>query len=384
MPPQVLVQIVQELYQTSQKLRSVLPQMKGKEKESVKRLSDAFDSTFRASLLRAVTANDIEALCCFLDLKLDPNVKYASPHNRSTKATPLFIASDLGHTEAVSLLLEHRADPNLPAEDKRTPLMAASSNNHTEVVELLLSRGAWIETSDEDGNTALRYACVRNHVQAVKLLLEAGANPNVSGRNDWSCLLIACCDNFPQIVSLLLKHGADPYHVVKNGKTCLMMASQSGYTEVVSILLNSERILTERLINRRADDDWTALALAYDHPNVVGRLLSHGADPDPKTKAGWTPLMLACQKKGYPETVELLLKEKVDVDYQSKYGISAYGLANWNNNKLILEYLEKAGAKPRSLALDVVKFFVTMKPLEAQIKKSGSSRGNDIITQLYH
>ena len=56
--------------------------------------------------------NEIVALRTLLELKLDPNVKYdTTQDDRSTKGTALFIASQLGHFEVVSLLLEHHANP---------------------------------------------------------------------------------------------------------------------------------------------------------------------------------------------------------------------------------------------------------------------------------
>ena len=276
MPAEVLVQIIQELHSVTLKYK--------------KRLTNALapvihdlESTFQASLLKAVERNETVALRTLLDLKLDPNVKYNSMQDdRSTKGTAVFIASQLGHSEAVSLLLEHHADPNLSADDKRTPLMAACSNNHLNIVEMLLKGGANIEERDKDDDTALRYAMANghDHPRIAQVLLEKGADPNVIGSDSWSCLLIASCDNFPVIVDLLLKHGADPYVATKGGKgkTCLMLASQDGHMEVLNLLLNSEFIAVEDLINRQTAEGWTALALAYNHPKAVELLLTHGPE----------------------------------------------------------------------------------------------------------
>ena len=302
-------------------------------------IADYLERVFKTSFLDAVEKDEIEALAVLLKLGLDPNVKYSCTldSKKPTKATPLYIASQLGHTEAVRVLLQHNADPNLPSDDKRTPLMIASSSNHPAVVELLLAqKDLDKEAKDEARDNALRYATDRNNIEIMKLLLEVGLDPNIqASENGWTCLLVACCDNYPEIVSLLLKHGANPYLVEKNKKNCLMMAAQNGHTEIVSMLLNSEHVDIHRIINERTEQDWTALALAYDHPEVVELLLDHGgADPNIATDDGWTPLMLACHRKGVPASVEVLLRYNPEIDHVNNLGISAYGLAgiNWTRS----------------------------------------------------
>ena len=372
--PQVLAQCADQLHR-------VMVQLRDKQEKESKQIADYLEGFFRDSLLKTVEEEDeTEALRVLLQLRRDPNVKYPCTFDskKPTKATPLFIASQLGHTEAVRVLLQHNADPNLPSDDKRTPLMIASSSNHPAVVELLLTQeNLDKEAKDEARDNALRYATDRNNVEIMKLLLEGGLDPNIqAGENGWTCLLVACCDNYPEIVSLLLKHGANPYLVEKHKKNCLMMAAQNGHTEIVSMLLNSEHVDIHRIINERTEQDWTALALAYDHPKVVELLLDHGgADPNIATDDGWTPLMLACQRKGVPATVEVLLKYKPNLEHVNNLGMSAYGLARWNNLNEIMTTLERAGARKRLLPVDVTKSVVQFKPLLAIAKKLGYKKG---------
>ena len=55
--------------------------------------------------------------------------------------TPLFIASQNGHCEVVSMLLaKEGVDVNQARDDGATPLFAASSNGHCEVVSMLLAK----------------------------------------------------------------------------------------------------------------------------------------------------------------------------------------------------------------------------------------------------
>ena len=337
---------------------------------------DSLSMIFVVGLLEYVKTNNVGQLNQLLEISLTNdkksrlNSKYEfTIEERPTHAPPIFIASALGHVEVVKLLLAHDANPNLPAEDKRTPLMVASSSNHPEVVNLLLSRGADIEAKDTDGDTCLRYANDRNNPEVIKILLEAKADPNIPGENDWTCLLIACADNYPDIAHLLLEYGADPYHVEKGGKTCLMLASFSGHIEVLTILLKSKHVQLQKLINVQSKGGWTALALAYEHPKAVELLLKHGADVNIATNQRWTPLMLACQRDGCPETVELLLEYKADPNIQGQYGLSAYTLARWNKNKRLMEILEKAGAKKTSIFQNAFSSFFTSSPTLTKKKK---------------
>ena len=369
--------MTQVLAQCADQLHRVMVQLRDRQE---KEIADYIEGFFRDSFLKTVEVEDeIEALRVLLQLRRDPNVKYPCTLDpkKPTKATPLYIASQLGHTEAVKVLLEHNADPNLPSDDKRTPLMIASSSNHPAVVELLLAHKSLNkEVRDDKNDNALRYATDRYNIEVLKLLLEAGLNPNIqAGENGWTCLLVACCDNYLEAASLLLKHGANPYLVEKHKKNCLMMAAQNGHTEIVSMLLNSEYVDVRRIINEQTEQGWTALALAYDHPEVVELLLKHDADPNIATDDGWTPLMLACQRKGVPASVELLLRYHPNLDHTNNLGMSAYGLARWNNLNEIMETLEKAGAKKRLLVGDVTKSVVLMKPLLSIARKFGYREG---------
>ncbi|CAG5134658.1 unnamed protein product [Candidula unifasciata] len=57
---------------------------------------------------------------------------------QSSKATPLHRASYMGHSEIVSLLLQHNADPRSADCDGMTPLHKAAENDHAETVKILI------------------------------------------------------------------------------------------------------------------------------------------------------------------------------------------------------------------------------------------------------
>ena len=61
--------------------------------------------------------------------------------------SPLIGAARRGSLEAVRLLLDRGADPNMPVRGDGNALIVASRAGHADVVKLLLDRGADIEQS---------------------------------------------------------------------------------------------------------------------------------------------------------------------------------------------------------------------------------------------
>ncbi|MCL4361586.1 ankyrin repeat domain-containing protein [Candidatus Dependentiae bacterium] len=82
--------------------------------------------------------------------------------------SPLRLASTLGKTNLVKLLLQNGADQTR----KNSALLAASEKGYSDVIKLLISNGADVNTVDKYGNTPLKVA----KTEAIKKLLrENGA-----------------------------------------------------------------------------------------------------------------------------------------------------------------------------------------------------------------
>jgi hypothetical protein len=119
---------------------------------------------------------------------VDPNgaASVSDGHGNANPYTPLTRAADLGHLEAVRLLLDAGADPGRADGDGATPLMLAALNGQLEVLRLLLARGAAVDTVDPGtGSTAFHYACVQNRPGCAEALARAGCDvglQDTSGR----------------------------------------------------------------------------------------------------------------------------------------------------------------------------------------------------------
>ena len=110
-----------------------------------------------------------------------------------TGQTPFLRAALSGDTTAMRLLLDHGADPNLPASAGTTPLMAAAGMNWVvaqtytvsnaallEAVALCLELGADINATNSMGLTALLGAANRGSNEIIEFLVANGARLDVA------------------------------------------------------------------------------------------------------------------------------------------------------------------------------------------------------------
>ena len=87
------------------------------------------------------------------------------------------VASQNGHTEAVKLLLEKRAEVDAPKNDGATPLLIVSQKGHEFVVRLLLERkvdpGLEVRTPNGRRLRAADLACGYGHKRIAALLSQS-------------------------------------------------------------------------------------------------------------------------------------------------------------------------------------------------------------------
>ena len=97
------------------------------------------------------------------------------------------LASQIGNTEVVRILLNYGAEVNAACDKGITPLMLAGQNGHTGVVRLLLDHGADVNAvlpkTETDGDTsALALSTLNGQQKIVRLLLEKGADRGVAAK----------------------------------------------------------------------------------------------------------------------------------------------------------------------------------------------------------
>lgn len=158
----------------------------------------------RTPLLWAAARGDHQAVQILLNHNANPNVidMYLAP--------PVSYAADRGHTLCVKLLLEAGAvaEPVLPPGIKLgSPLNCAARNTKDPtLLKYLLTYGAQVDSTGVDGNTALHHASRKDNVRFAVLLLDYNANINAANIDQQTPLTTAIIYNSHGVLELLLDH----------------------------------------------------------------------------------------------------------------------------------------------------------------------------------
>lgn len=126
---------------------------------------------------QAIWGGHTDIVKLLIDSKKYVDVTGKSP-NLTTCPTPLIIASIVGNTDIVTMLILAGAGRgvNYVNNEDVTALMFASEGGFTDIAKILIDNGANVNMQDVKGGTALMRAVKAGHIDMVKLLLDAGAN----------------------------------------------------------------------------------------------------------------------------------------------------------------------------------------------------------------
>jgi ankyrin repeat protein len=127
------------------------------------------DGDGRTALIWGAIQGSYDALKLVLEAKARPDLVDKVGNGA------LYHAAENGHLEVVNLLLSYNAPVDQENRDGRTPLMAAVRNGHAQIVKALIAAGADLSHSDFTGRTALDIARNGRSRQVTKLLEAAGA-----------------------------------------------------------------------------------------------------------------------------------------------------------------------------------------------------------------
>jgi len=196
----------------------------------------------------------------------------------SQGTTPLFIASQGGHSEIVSILLAAQADPSQACFGGATPLYMASSRNHAEVVRLLVRAGAPVDALANGYYTPLLAAVSHGCDEAARTLLAEGADVHVRSDKWGTYVHAAAKSGKVDMLKILIAFDAD-LEVLFDGLAAQALAERRGHTEAAILLRKAierraQRVAAQELARDAAHavcDNSTPEALAAAYAEAVER-----------------------------------------------------------------------------------------------------------------
>ena len=165
---------------------------------------------------------------------------------RTTKAisklTVFHYAISRGVEDVVRLFLQHGAarKPASLAPAEPTALHLATLLGSSQVVSMIIDHTVNVNPKDLEERTPLHLAVWCGYDRKVNVLLEHGADPNAKDYEGLTPLHIAISTNYDLVVKDLLDHGADIHVEDKNGVSPQQLAKAEGIDQSIKLLLNSE------------------------------------------------------------------------------------------------------------------------------------------------
>ncbi|KAL8647244.1 MAG: hypothetical protein Q9226_006514 [Calogaya cf. arnoldii] len=284
-----------------------------------------------AAATRNVNCQILEALITAgadVNELVPPEERSSYPTNwggeRCGDSTALSAAASRQQHDAVRLLLNHDANPNLVCGNYGTALQRASfSPGASGIVESLITHGADVnldgdpaeEEPDDGCITALQCAAKSGDEATIRLLIANGAHLSLARNDSYfkSALHTAAYSGMADNVRVLLELGSDVHLHGGTTGTCLQAAASTGETEVMDILLEAGAEINEHDVGSYGSA--LIAAIVNMKHSAVKLLLERGADPSLRAGLEYCyPIIAAARFWDDAEEVQLLIDAGADVN----------------------------------------------------------------------
>ena len=156
-------------------------------------------------LREAIKSADVEVIKVLLKNGAEPKRSA-----RSRRSSDILRGQSTFERDVLRLLIESGSAVNQQDGQGRTPLFVATEENHPEAISVLLEKGADPNIATATGEVPLHEAA-RSNANVTDALLQAGADPNLVdslGESSLFAALEAPHEQIVKVVSLLLEHNA--------------------------------------------------------------------------------------------------------------------------------------------------------------------------------
>jgi ankyrin repeat protein len=191
--------------------------------------------------------------------------------------TPAHIVCQFGHTECLSLLINHGAQLDKANNEGATPAHIACQNGHTSCLLLLVNHGVDCSQTTDDGSGPIHIACQNGYFECVKALLDrCKVDVNCTDISGVTPAYKCCLAGYVKILHLLIQHGADMSLADTTGESPAHVASIYGRVKMLALI----KKVNADLINQRDDEGRTPSLYArqYRQNGTAEWLIEHGAE----------------------------------------------------------------------------------------------------------
>ena len=300
-----------------------------------------------ASLLHlAVQNNHVDMARQLLEMAQLENIDLVNKMDNS-KATPLMVATTLGSTENVELLLSSSiANVDLKNVEGFTALMLATQNPENIIFDLLLRNNANVNLVSNSGLTALFLAFISGHSDMITRLIHLNANP---GKNKQLLTRYACQEGDLELLNYLLEINGDINTPINDkSDTPLVLACKYGHQHLVEFLLKKGAAI--QLATENASAPLLGACMNGDI-HIVKLLLNEGANPNLPGIENTLPLQSALEG-GHMDIFSLLLKKGADINKRGFRHNTLLVPACGRGDISLVRFLLTNGANPNSPGMD--------------------------------